>query len=267
LLTVREIQVRYGRVAVIHSLSLHIDPGEVVAVLGPNGAGKTTLVRSILGLVPPAKGEIRFAGEVISRLRPHQVAAKGIAVVPEGRGIFPKMVVEENLKSGLVFFGGDPTVVQERLEEAYRRFPVLRERRQQVAGTLSGGEQSMLSISRAMMRQPKLLLMDEPSLGLSPKLVEQTFAIVRELHRGGTSILLIEQNARQALSVCQRGYILQKGAIVLSGSRGELLSDERVQRAYFAGEGFGASESSPGEPTAEYRGEVVRRDGQGGGNG
>ncbi len=239
LLAVREIQVRYGRVAVIHGLSLHIQPGEVVAVLGPNGAGKTTLVRCILGLVPPAAGEIRLEGEPISRLRAHQVAGRGIAVVPEGRGIFPKMTVEENLRSGLVFFVHEPAGLPERLEEAYQRFPVLRERRQQVAGTLSGGEQSMLSISRAMMRRPKLLLMDEPSLGLSPKLVEQTFALVRRLHQDGTSILLIEQNARQALAVCDRGYILQKGAIVLAGRREELLADQQVQRAYFAVEGKG----------------------------
>jgi len=243
LLELRQISVRYGRVAVIHALSLSTNRGEVIAVLGPNGAGKTTLVRSIIGLVPPAEGEIRFAGETISRLRPHQVVARGIAVVPEGRGIFPKMTVEENLKSGLVFFDGDPARLRERLEDAYDRFPVLGQRRSQVAGTLSGGEQSMLSVSRAMMRKPKLLLMDEPSLGLSPKLVDQTFAIVRALHREGTSILLIEQNARQALAVCDRGYILQKGAIVLSGSREELVSDERVQRAYFA-----ADRNSPPTP-------------------
>jgi branched-chain amino acid transport system ATP-binding protein len=234
LLAVREISVRYGRVAVLHGLSLTIEPGEVVAVLGPNGAGKTTLVRSILGLTPLAGGAITFRGEPISRLRAHEIVARGIAVVPEGRGIFPKMAVEENLKSGLVFFDASPAVLRGRLEQAYQRFPVLRERRQQIAGTLSGGEQSMLAISRAMMRDPTLLLMDEPSLGLSPKLVEQTFAFVRELHRAGTSVLLIEQNARQALAACNRGYILQKGQIVLSGSRESLVVDEHVQRAYFA---------------------------------
>lgn len=243
LLELRQISVRYGRVAVIHALSLTTNRGEVIAVLGPNGAGKTTLVRSIIGLVPPAEGEIRFEGETISRLRPHRVVARGIAVVPEGRGIFPKMTVEENLKSGLVFFDDDPARLRDRLEDAYGRFPVLGQRRNQVAGTLSGGEQSMLSVSRAMMRKPKLLLMDEPSLGLSPKLVDQTFAIVRTLHREGASILLIEQNARQALAVCDRGYILQKGVIVLSGSREELVSDERVQRAYFA-----ADRNSPPSP-------------------
>ena len=224
----------YGAVTAVEDISFTVSPGEIFGIVGPNGAGKTTLVRSIIGLVPPAEGEIRFEGEAISRLPPHRVVARGIAVVPEGRGIFPKMTVEENLKSGLVFFDGDPARLRDRLEDAYARFPLLGQRRSQVAGTLSGGEQSMLSVSRAMMRKPKLLLMDEPSLGLSPKLVDQTFAIVRALHREGASILLIEQNARQALAVCDRGYILQKGAIVLSGSREELVSDERVQRAYFA---------------------------------
>jgi len=246
-LELRDISVRYGRVAVLHSLSLRIEPGEVVAVLGPNGAGKTTLVRSILGLTPPAGGTIHFCGEAIDRLRPHEVVARGIGIVPEGRGIFPKMTVEENLKSGLVFFEADPAVLQERLELAYQRFPVLKERRQQIAGTLSGGEQSMLAISRAMMRNPKLLLMDEPSLGLSPKLVEQTFAFVRHLHQSGTSVLLIEQNARQALAACNRGYILQKGRIVLSGSRETLVADEQVQRAYFAGDAA-ASPDTPDSP-------------------
>jgi branched-chain amino acid transport system ATP-binding protein len=234
LLELDNVSIRYGRVAVIHSLSLSIRQGEIVAVLGPNGAGKTTLVRSITGLVPPASGEIRFEGKAITRLKAHQVVALGIAIVPEGRGIFPKLTIEENLQSGLVFFNNDRALLEERLEDAFTRFPVLKQRRSQVAGTLSGGEQSMLSVSRAMMRKPRLLLMDEPSLGLSPKLVTQTFAIVRELNKDGVSILLIEQNARQALNVCDRGYILQKGQIVLSGTGKELVSDERVQKAYFA---------------------------------
>ena len=182
---------------------------------------------------PGVWGDI-FEGLPTNSLKAHQVVALGIAIVPEGRGIFSKMTVEENLRSGLVFFDPDPIHLQERLEDAYQRFPVLKERRKQVAGTLSGGEQSMLSVSRAMMRKPRLLMMDEPSLGLSPKLVGQTFEIVRELNRDGISILLIEQNARQALNVCDRGYILQKGMIVLSGSGKELVSDERVQKAYFA---------------------------------
>lgn len=234
LLELAQVRIRYGRVAVIHSLSLNIQYGEIVAVLGPNGAGKTTLVRSITGLVPPASGEIHFEGKLTNKLKAHQIVALGIAVVPEGRGIFPKLTVEENLQSGLVFFNTDRGLLAERLEDAYTRFPVLKQRRSQVAGTLSGGEQSMLSVSRAMMRKPKLLLMDEPSLGLSPKLVTQTFDIVRELNKAGVSILLIEQNARQALNVCDRGYILQKGQIVLSGTGREMMSDERIQKAYFA---------------------------------
>jgi branched-chain amino acid transport system ATP-binding protein len=234
MLEIQDVSVRYGRVTVIHGLNLSIQKGEIVAVLGPNGAGKTTLVLSILGLVPVASGKIVFEGTPVNNLKPHQIVGKGIGVVPEGRGIFPKMTVEENMKMGFVFFDQDPARMQERMEEAFKRFPILGERRKQVAGTLSGGEQTMLSISRAMMRNPTLLLMDEPSLGLSPKLVEQTFHLVRELHAAGTSILLIEQNAVQALHICHRGYILQKGSTVLSGRREDLVSNEAVQRAYFA---------------------------------
>lgn len=234
MLEVKDVSVRYGHVTVIHGLNLSINKGEIVAVLGPNGAGKTTIVLSIVGLVPVASGKIILERTTVSNLKPHQIVEKGIGVVPEGRGIFPKMTVEENLKSGFIFFDKNLARMQERIEEAYRRFPILEERREQVAGTLSGGEQTMLSISRAMMRNPKLLLMDEPSLGLSPKLVEQTFGIVCELHATGTSILLIEQNAVQALAVCDRGYILQKGSIVLSGPKEGLMTDKRVQQAYFA---------------------------------
>ena len=234
ILEIKKISVRYGKVAVIHDLFLSINQGEIVAVLGPNGAGKTTIMRSITGLTPVASGEILFEGERISGFKPHQIVERGIVVVPEGRGIFPKMTVEENLKTGFVFLEEDPGMMQQRMDGAYERFPILGQRRNQLAGTLSGGEQTMLSISRAMMRKPKLLLMDEPSLGLSPLLVRQTFQIIKELHEAGTSILLIEQNAVQALTICDRGYILQKGAIVLSGSRESLMADEQVQRAYFA---------------------------------
>lgn len=234
MLELEKIFVGYGKVNVIHDLSLTIKEGEIVSVLGPNGAGKTTLVRSILGLTPISSGEIRFNGEQIHRLKPHQVVARGIVVVPEGRGIFPKMTIEENLKTGFVFLEDDKDRMREGMENAFTRFPILGQRRKQLAGTLSGGEQTMLAVSRAMMRKPKLLLMDEPSLGLSPKLVQQTFRIIQELHEDGTSILLIEQNAVKAMAVCDRGYILQKGSVVLSGSKEELLSDERVRKAYFA---------------------------------
>jgi branched-chain amino acid transport system ATP-binding protein len=234
MLEVEHIYVNYGKANVIHDLSLTIQQGEIVSVLGPNGAGKTTLVRSILGLTPITSGEVRFFGEQIHRLKPHQIVAKGIVVVPEGRGIFPKMTIEENLKTGYVFLENDRNIMLEGMENAFTRFPILGQRRNQLAGTLSGGEQTMLAVSRAMMRKPKLLLMDEPSLGLSPKLVQQTFHIIQELHEAGTSILLIEQNAVKAMAICDRGYILQKGTVVLSGRKEELLSDERVHKAYFA---------------------------------
>lgn len=228
------IQVKYGKSAVVNDMSLSIGESEVVSILGPNGAGKTTIVRSILGLTPISAGDIQFFGESIRKLKPHQIVQKGIVVVPEGRGIFPKMTIEENLKTGFIFAESDLNLLSERTEEAYKRFPILGERRNQLAGTLSGGEQSMLAISRAMMRKPKLLLMDEPSLGLAPILVQKTFNIVEELSREGIAILLIEQNAVKALRICDRGYILQKGRIVLSGTKEELVSDERVQKAYFA---------------------------------
>ncbi len=234
MLELKNIKVKYGRVTFIQDLSLDIEEGEIVSVLGANGAGKTTIIRSILGLTPIAGGEIIHEGEAIHTEKPHKIVSRGIGIVPEGRGIFPKMSVDENLRTGFVFLKNDEGLMQNRMEDSYRRFPILGERRNQLAGTLSGGEQTMLSISRAMMSQPKLLLMDEPSLGLSPLLVKQTFAIVRELHESGTSILLIEQNARQALAVCDRGYILQKGKIVLSGPKEKLVSDESVQKAYFA---------------------------------
>ncbi len=234
MLELNEVRVKYGKSVVIQDVSLSIQQGEIVSILGPNGAGKTTLVRSIIGLTPIVAGEIQFFGEGIHKLKSHQIVAKGIVVVPEGRGIFPKMTIEENLKTGYMFIENDKDVMNAKIQEAYQRFPILGTRRNQLAGTLSGGEQTMLAVSRAMMRKPKLLLMDEPSLGLSPKLVQQTFAIIQELNQAGTSILLIEQNAVKALGICSRGYILQKGMVVLSGTRDELMSDERVQKAYFA---------------------------------
>lgn len=234
MLEVRSITVKYGKSVVLHDITLAIQPGEIVTILGPNGSGKTTLVRSILGLTPLVSGEIIYFGENLKEFKPYQIVAKGIVVVPEGRGIFPKLTVEENLRSGYIFLENDRDVLETRMQEAYRRFPILGQRRNQLAGTLSGGEQTMLAVSRAMMRTPKLLLMDEPSLGLSPLLVQQTFNIIKELHEAGISILLIEQNAVKALGICNRGYILQKGKVVLSGTREELLASEQVHKAYFA---------------------------------
>jgi len=234
MLDLKNISVKYGKSTVIQDVSLSISQGEIVSILGPNGSGKTTLMRSIIGLTPVVSGEISFLEENINKLKPHQVVSKGIVVVPEGRGIFPKMTIEENLKTGYMFTENDKELMHTRIAEAYRRFPILGERRNQLAGTLSGGEQTMLAVSRAMMRNPKLLLMDEPSLGLSPKLVQQTFSIIKELNQAGTSILLIEQNAVKALAICGRGYILQKGKVVLYGTKEQLISDERVRKAYFA---------------------------------
>ena len=234
MLELENVSVKYGKSTVIQDVSLSIRQGEIVSILGPNGSGKTTLVRSIIGLTPVVSGEISFLEEKINRLKPHQIVSKGIVVVPEGRGIFPKMTIEENVKTGYMFTENDKELMHTRIAEAYRRFPILGERRNQLAGTLSGGEQTMLAVSRAMMRNPKLLLMDEPSLGLSPILVQQTFIIINELTQAGISILLIVQNAVKALGICGRGYILQKGKVVLSGTKEQLISDERVRKAYFA---------------------------------
>lgn len=234
MLELNEVRIKYGKSVVIHDVSLVIQEGEIVSILGPNGSGKTTLVRSIVGLTPVVSGQIIFFNEAIQILKPHQIVAKGIVVVPEGRGIFPKMSIEENLKTGYIFIENDKEVMNERIQDAYQRFPILGQRRYQLAGTLSGGEQTMLAISRAMMRKPKLLLMDEPSLGLSPKLVQQTFGIIQELNQTGISILLIEQNAVKALEICSRAYILQKGQVALSGSKEQLYTNEKVRKAYFS---------------------------------
>ena len=234
MLEIQNIEVKYGKATVLHDVSISIQQGEIVTILGSNGSGKTTIMRSILGLAPIVTGQITFLGEKINHLKPHQIVAKGIVVVPEGRGIFPKLSVEENLRTGYVFLESDNEKMNQNIQDAYSRFPILGQRRNQLAGTLSGGEQTMLAVSRAMMRKPKLLLMDEPSLGLSPKLVQQTFSIIKELHETGKSILLIEQNAVKALAICDRGYILQKGKVVLSGDKQELISDEGVRKAYFA---------------------------------
>jgi branched-chain amino acid transport system ATP-binding protein len=226
--------VGYDKVRVIHDLSLSVGPSEIVALLGANGAGKTTTVRAILGLVPPSAGVVRFEGRAVTGWKPHRIVALGVAVVPEGRGIFPGLTVLENLRTGVAFVSRDEGLFERGRREAYARFPRLRERESQVAGTLSGGEQTMLALSRAMMSAPRLVLMDEPSLGLAPNLIEQTFEIIRDYNSGGTAVLLIEQNAAQALEISSRAWILQKGRVVLQGSRDELLSDERVRKAYFA---------------------------------
>jgi len=231
-LEVRSISVFYGHVGALHDVSLDVPESSVVALIGSNGAGKTTMMRAITNLVRVSTGEIRFGGKRIDHLRPSQVAEMGIALSPEGRRLFPRMTVLDNLLVG-AHCVRDQGVIKESIERIFRHFPRLAERRRQLAGSLSGGEQQMVAIGRALMAQPKLLLLDEPSLGLAPKMVEEIARIVTEISRaGGLSILLVEQNARMALKLCDFAYVLERGRIVLSGPGSELLASEFVQRAY-----------------------------------
>jgi branched-chain amino acid transport system ATP-binding protein len=228
-LAVQDLDVTYGKIRALHGVSLRIGSGEVVAILGNNGAGKSTLLRTIAGVLHPASGHIAFEGREITRLASHRIARLGIRLVPEGRGLLARMTVWENLLMGqYTRAGGHPAS----MEEIFGRFPVLRTRRDQVASTLSGGEQQMLAIARALVAGPRLLMLDEPSLGLAPLMVDEVFAIVRGLKEEGATILLVEQNARKALQVADRAYILETGAIALEGPAGELAAGADVQRAY-----------------------------------
>ena len=213
MLEIEHIFVGYGKVNVIHDLSLTIQQGEIVSVLGPNGAGKTTLVRSILGLTPISSGEVRFCGEQIHRLKPHQIVARGIVVVPEGRGIFPKMTIEENLKTGYVFLENDKSLLLEGMENAYSRFPILGQRRKQLAGTLSGGEQTMLAVSRAMMRKPKLLLMDEPMASLDPSRRTELGALLQRLTTSGRTLLVTTHDEQFARDFATRVLTIDGGSV------------------------------------------------------
>ena len=225
------VSTRYGAITMLRDVSLEVAPGRIACLLGPNGAGKTTLIRTILGIVTPAAGEIRFEGQRIDRLRTHQIVERGIGVVPEGRRVFPKMTVEENLRMG-AFVEWTPADLGERLDRVFALFPRLAERRKQRAATMSGGEQAMLAVGRALMGRPKLLLLDEPSLGLAPLLVEQLFAMVQTINRSGTTVFLVEQNARKTLEIAHHGFLIQKGEIVGRGSAAELAASEIVRHAY-----------------------------------
>lgn len=218
----------------LRKVSMEIEKGELVCLLGSNGAGKTTTMKTILRLVPLTEGSIFFEGKPIHPWKPHQVVGAGISVVPEGRRLFPKMTVLENLRLG-AFSEKDEGEIQKRLETIYRLFPRLKERLNQVAGTFSGGEQGMVAIGRGMMGKPKILLLDEPSLGLSPILVEEFIKTIRKINEEGTTILLIEQNAKKALSIASKGYVLQKGEIVVKGNRDELFQSDVIQKAYLRG--------------------------------
>jgi len=225
------VSTRYGAITMLRDVSLEVAPGRIACLLGPNGSGKTTLIRTILGIVTPVAGQIRFEGQRIDRLRTHQIVERGIGVVPEGRRVFPKMTVEENLRMG-AFVEWTPADLGERLDRVFALFPRLAERRKQRAATMSGGEQAMLAMGRALMSRPKLLLLDEPSLGLAPVLVEQLFALVQTINRSGTTVFLVEQNARKTLEIAHHGFLIQKGEIVGRGSAAELAASEIVRHAY-----------------------------------
>lgn len=238
MLTVRNLSTYYGPVRALKNISLHVGRGEIVCLIGANGAGKSTLMFSIMGVVKPRGGEILFEGEPIHQLETPEIVRRGISLVPEGRQIFYPLTVEENLELGAYQrFKREPKeAVLADLERVYELFPRLKERRRQLAGTLSGGEQQMLAIGRAFMARPKLLMLDEPSLGLAPKLVDGILSAIRTLNEKGLTILLVEQNARKALSLAHRGYVLETGRIVLQGKTEDLLADEDVRRAYLGKE-------------------------------
>ena len=232
LLTVEGIHTTYDRVDVLHGVSLTVAQGSITCLLGSNGAGKSTLIRSILGLTPAHTGSILFEGQPIAALPTHRVIARGIACIPEGRKVFQKMTVEENLRVG-AYQQRDEREVARRIEQAYTLFPRLKERRLQLAGTMSGGEQAMVSIGRGLMAQPRLLIIDEPSLGLSPLYVKESFRIIRDINRLGITVLLVEQNVRQTLAIAHHGYVLSQGRVVAHGTAQELNDNEEVRAAYF----------------------------------
>jgi branched-chain amino acid transport system ATP-binding protein len=235
LLEIRDLHVSYGNVEVLHGISLDVDKGEIVALLGSNGAGKTTTLRAISGLIRPRAGKIVMAGQPLNALRAHQIVALGLGHVPEGRRMFGALTVEENLRLGGYLIRRDAATLAQRMARVYETFPRLGERRSQLAGTLSGGEQQMLAIARALMLQPRIIVLDEPSMGLAPKLVRAIFGMIADICNEGTSILLVEQNARQALRIAHRAYVLESGRIALSGPARDLAQDSRVRAAYLGG--------------------------------
>ena len=233
ILKATNLNVYYGAIHAIKDVSFEVNEGEIVTLIGANGAGKSTTLQTVSGLLHSRTGSIEFCGENISHLPSHKIVEKGLAQVPEGRRIFLQMSVQENLEMGA--YTQSAAWADEELERVYTQFPRLSERRKQTAGTLSGGEQQMLAIGRALMSRPKLLMLDEPSMGLAPILVEQIFDIIRELHKAGTTILLVEQNAQMALSVADRAYVLETGRISLSGTGAELAASDEVRKAYLGG--------------------------------
>ncbi|MBQ3492274.1 MAG: ABC transporter ATP-binding protein [Oscillospiraceae bacterium] len=234
MLEVNDLQVYYGVICALKGISFHVDEGEIVSLIGANGAGKTTTMQSIAGLIPKRAGSVLFEGNDITKTPCHKIVHMGMTQVPEGRRIFQELTVYENLLMG-AYTNKDQQSFKRDLESIYERFPRLAERRNQIAGTLSGGEQQMLAMSRAIMCHPRLLLLDEPSMGLSPLLVDQVFEIIKDINRDGTTILLVEQNAGKSLAISDRAYVLENGKIALSGTGAELAASEKVRKAYLGG--------------------------------
>jgi branched-chain amino acid transport system ATP-binding protein len=230
-LEVKNVHTYYGHIHALKDLSLTVEKGEVVTLIGGNGAGKSTTLNTMSGLLRPRQGSIQFEGEELTRFRPHEIVAKGVVQVPEGRRVFGRLTVTENLEMG-GFTCRDQKLIQSNIDRVFALFPRLEERRKQLAGTLSGGEQQMLATGRALMANPRLMLLDEPSMGLAPVLVDSIFDTIKQLHAGGTTILLVEQNARMALLVAERGYVLQTGVVLLSDTAENLRQNEMVRKAY-----------------------------------
>ena len=234
MLEVRDLQVYYGMIHAIKGISFDVNQGEVIALIGANGAGKTTTLHTITGLLAPKSGSVLFEGKDITKVPAHKIVSMGMAHVPEGRRVFAELSVYENLKMG-AYTRKDKKEIEESLANVYKRFPRLEERKNQMAGTLSGGEQRMLAMGRALMSKPKIILMDEPSMGLSPIFVNEIFDIIRAVSESGTTVLLVEQNAKKALSISDRAYVLETGTITMSGKAKDLLEDEAVKKAYLGG--------------------------------
>ena len=233
LLSVNDLQVYYGSIHAIKGISFDVNEGEIVTLIGANGAGKSTTLNTIGGLLKPRSGSVEFEGASLLGTAPHKIVSKGVALCPEGRRVFLQLSVQENLEMGA--YTRPKGEIADSIDQVYEQFPRLKERCKQVAGTLSGGEQQMLAMGRALMSKPKLLMLDEPSMGLAPLLVEQIFSIIEELNAAGTTILLVEQNARMALSIAHRGYVLETGNIVTTGTGKELLTNDSVRKAYLGG--------------------------------
>ena len=231
MLTIKDLEVYYGVIQAIKGVSFEVNQGEVIALIGANGAGKTTILHTITGLISPKKGSVLFEGNELTKMPAHKIVSLGMAHVPEGRRVFADLSVYENLRMG-AYTRKDKGEIEATLEKVYDRFPRLKERRNQMAGTLSGGEPQMLAMGRALMSKPKILLMDEPSMGLSPIMVNEIFSIIQEVSDSGTTVLLVEQNAKKALAIADRGYVLETGKIVLEGKASDLLNDDSIKKAY-----------------------------------